>query len=335
MPVISLLLVLWLAQAVRATQGIAEFNRGEYQAARTHLEQASDDPQARAFLALTRAAMGECEGAAPELERQFAVRGDAALRRLSGLALAQCLIAAKRFDAAEPIVAELEKEFPADADTLYVSASLHMKAWNDAVYRMYQNAPASYRANQLSAEIFETQGKYAEAAAEYRKAIPKNPKAINLHYRLGRAILLQSHEPANLEEARAEFEGELALNPSDSVAEYQVGQILLAQGKAAEGAVRLERAMVLRPDFPEALIEVAKIRSAAKQYDEAAKLLERAVKLQPRSEVARYNLMMAYRNAGRAADAQREKTELDKLQSPPEGEFTDFLKRLGEKPPQK
>jgi tetratricopeptide (TPR) repeat protein len=114
-----------------------------------------------------------------------------------------------------------------------------------------------------------------------------------------------------------------------------VGQILLAQGKSAEGAARFERAMALRPDFLEALIEVAKVRSEAKQYDEAAKMLERAVKLQPRSEVARYNLMLAYRNAGRLADAQREKAELDKLQSPPEGEFTDFLKRLGEKPPEK
>jgi hypothetical protein len=43
--------------------------------------------------------------------------------------------------------------------------------------------------------------------------------------------------------------------------------------------------------------------------------------------------MIAYRNAGRTADAQREKAELDKLQRPPEGEFTDFLKRLGEKAP--
>ena len=87
----------------------------------------------------------------------------------------------------------------------------------------------------------------------------------------------------------------------------------------------------LRPDFPEALIAVAKLRSDAKRYPEAIGLLERAIKLQPRNETAHYNLMMAYRNAGRAADAQREKTELDKLQKPPEGEFTDFLKRLGDK----
>ena len=42
--------------------------------------------------------------------------------------------------------------------------------------------------------------------------------------------------------------------------------------------------------------------------------------------------MLAYRNSGQMDKARREKQELDKLQRPPEGEFTDFLKKLGEKP---
>jgi hypothetical protein len=43
--------------------------------------------------------------------------------------------------------------------------------------------------------------------------------------------------------------------------------------------------------------------------------------------------MMVYRNAGRAEDAQRQKAELEKLRQPPAGEFTEFLKKLGEKTP--
>jgi Tfp pilus assembly protein PilF len=314
------------AQTNPVVDGIAAFQRGDYKAARMNLERAPGDPQARLFLALTRAATGGCEGAVPELEK-----GLSSNRRLAGLALAQCHIAAKRFSEAGAMVAQLEKEFPTDADVLYVSADYHMKAWNEAIYRMYQNAPASFRVDQLSAEVFETQGKYTEAVAEYRKAIVKNPKAINLHYRLGRALLQQSHDPAILNQARREFEAELALNPSDAVAEYQVGQILTIEQKKPEAAAHFERAAELRPDFPEALIAVAKLRSDAKRYGDAIALLERAVKLQPRNETAHYNLMMAYRNGGRAADAQREKNELDRLQKPPEGEFTDFLKRLGEK----
>jgi tetratricopeptide (TPR) repeat protein len=279
--------------------------------------------------AVKRAIAGECDSVAGELGQEFS-KGS----RVAGIALAQCRIAAKQFDAAGPVVAQLQKQYPSDPDVLYVAANYHMKAWNDAIYRMYQKAPSSYRVDQLSAEVFETQGKYTEAIAEYRKALGKNPQAINLHYKLGRALLQQSHDPAALEQARKEFEAELALNPADAVAEYQVAQILGTQGHKAEAATRYERAAKLRPDFPEALIAVAKLRSEAKRYDDAVALLERAVKLQPRGEIAHYNLMMAYRNAGRTADAQREKAELDKLQKPPEGEFTDFLKRLGEKPPQ-
>jgi tetratricopeptide (TPR) repeat protein len=316
------------AQTNPVTDGIAAFHRGDYQAARVNLQRAPADPRARLFLALTRAATGECDAAIPELAKGFS-SGDN--RRLAGLALAQCHIAAKRFAEAGAIVAQLEKQFPADPDVLYVSADYHMKAWNDAIYRMYQKAPSSYRVDQLSAEVFETQGKYTEAIAEYRKAIEKNPKAINLHYRLGRALLQQSHDPAVLEQARKEFEAELSLNPSDAVAEYQVAQILVAEQQKPQAAPHFERAAELRPDFPEAIIAVAKLRLDAKRYADAIALLDRAVKLQPRNETAHYNLMLAYRSAGRTADAAREKIELDKLQKPPEGEFTDFLKRLGDK----
>ena len=331
-------LSLWLVIAQAAPsgtvkEGIADFNRGDYQNAGRILRQFPSDPNARAFLALTQAATGGCDAAIPELTRQFATKSSANLRRLTGLALAQCRIAAKQFLIAEPVVAQLEKEFPSDADVLYVAASFHMKAWNDAIYRMYQNAPASFRVNQLSAQVFEIQGRYTEAIAEYRKAIAKNPKAIDLHYRLARAILQQSHDPEALEAARTEFEAELALNPSDAVAEYQVAEILTTQQKKAEAAKHFERAAELRPDFPEALIAVAKLRSDAKRYPEAAQLLERAVALQPKNETAHYNLMLVYRNAGRTADAQRESAEIDKLQKPPEGEFNDFLKRLGENAP--
>src|SRR5258708_7844161 len=181
-----------------------------------------------------------------------------------------------------------------------------MRAWNDTLYEMYRKTPGSYRVNQISAEIFEIQGRYQEAAAEYRKAIEKNPAALNLHYRLGRALLLESHQSANLQAARKEFEAELALNPSDAVAEYQVGQILVAEQNPA-AARHFERAAELNPDFAEPLIALAKIKP-----DQAIPLLERAVKLQPSSESAHYSLMLAYRNAGRMEDAQREKAAFDK-----------------------
>ena len=314
-------------------KGIADFNRGQYRAALISLEKAADSPQRRTFVALTRAGLGQCDAAQPDLVEQFDKNTDPDLRRLAGLAAVQCHLAAARYDAALPILARLKTLYPTDADVLYQTARLHMKAWNDTLFEMFQKAPGSYRVNQVSAEIFEIEGHYAEAAAEYRKAIEKNPAAMNLHFRLGRVLLVESHAPENLALARREFEAELALNPGDAVAEYEVGQILLAGQQPAEAGQRFERAVAISPDFPEALEAVAKLRMDAKQYDQAITLLERVVRLQPKNEPAHYSLMLAYRNAGRSADAAREQAELDKLRQAPEGEFTDFLKRLGEKAP--
>jgi tetratricopeptide (TPR) repeat protein len=324
-----------LLAAQTTTDAIDAFHRGEYAGARQKLEKivsaSPNDAVARTFLALSQAATGSCEAARKELQQQFDRNTESSLRRLVGIALVQCDVASNRLGETWPVIEKLQKSFPGDADVLYETARVHMKAWNDAVFQMYQKTPASYRVNQLSGEIFEIQGRPQDAVAEYRKAIQKNPAALNLHYRLGRALLLESHEPANLREARKEFEAELALNPSDAVAQYQVGQILLAEQNPVGAAARFERAVSLNPDFAEALVALAKTKSDAKKYGEAITLLERAVKLQPGSESAHYNLMLAYRNAGRNEDARREKAALDKLNRPPEGEFTEFLKKLGEK----
>jgi tetratricopeptide (TPR) repeat protein len=331
MRAISLLALASCLAAQTAADGIDAFRRGRYADARRILEKAApSDAAGRTFLALSRAATGACDTARPDLAREFASTAEPQLRRLAGIALVQCGLAQNRVSEILPTLDALQKAFPTDADVLYEAAKVHMKAWNDAVFQMHQKTPASYRVNQLSGEIFETQGRYADAAAEYRKAIQKNPAALNLHFRLGRALLLQSHDPANLRDARKEFEAELALNPSDAVAEYQIGQILTAEQNPSGAATHFEKAAALDPNFAEPLIALAKTKRPA----EAIPLLERATKLQPASEAAHYALMMAYRNAGRAEDARREKAVFDQLTKPPEGEFTDFLKRLGDKPKQ-
>jgi tetratricopeptide (TPR) repeat protein len=317
--VISLLFATLLA-AQSVEQGVAQFHRGDYVAARATLEAAPESDTRNVFLALSQAATGQCGAAMPRFEREYRTPE---LRRLASLGRIQCLLSQDRVADAMPVIARLESEFPSDADVLYQSARLYMRAFNDTVSRLYQRAPSSFRVNQLSGEIFELQGRLPDAINEYRKAIAKNPAAINLHYRLGRALALESQ----LDEARREFEAELRLNPSDALAEYQVAQILAVQQKGGEAAERFERALALKPDFVEAMVALAKLRP-----ESAISLLEKATALAPRNESAHYALMIAYRNADRLGDAQKQKAELEKLQRPPEGEFTEFLKKLGEKP---
>jgi tetratricopeptide (TPR) repeat protein len=328
--------VIGQAQSDPLTEALDLYHHGQYLAAEAHLESLlKTDPNnatARTFLALTRAATGRCSGATKELETAVEKSENAALRRLAGLALARCQIAAQQFEQAFAVLYRLKQLHPEDADVLYETARAQMKAWNEIVREMFEKAPASFRVNQLSAEIFEIQGNYSEAVSEYRKAIEKAPNTLNLHYRLARALLMESHEPAAFSAARKEFEAELALNPNDAAAHYQIAQILEAQQKSEEAVPRLERAVELDPEFPEALIALGRTRLNAKRHDEAIALLEKAVQLAPQSESAHYAMMLAYRNAGRREDAQRQSERLNELQKSPEGEFTEFLKRIGEQP---
>ncbi len=331
----ALLSVELMASDSTREAGIAAFKQGRYSVALKSFKQAATDPGdkvARVFLALTEAALGECKTALPGLTANTDSL-DPVLYRLAGLAAVKCYSASGDDGGAFSLLQRLEARFPNDADVLYSSAKLNMRAFNDATFAMFQRVPASYRVHELSAEIFEIQNHYSDAAAEYRKAIELNPNAPELHFRLGRAILLQSHSPEALQQASAEFRSELKVNPEDSATEFQLGQIAQAQGKTADAKSHFERAASLSPRFVQALIALGNIHSRDKQYAQAISVLTRAIQIQPASESAHYALLTAYRNTGQMDKAKSEKAILDRLQKPPEGEFSDFLKRLGEKQP--
>jgi tetratricopeptide (TPR) repeat protein len=325
MQVTKLVFLAAALHAAAANDGISLFKAGRYSEAAAQLAH-STDPTSRAFFALSEAALNHCPSALPGLTATYS---DPTLTRLTGLAAVKC----------DPVnaftrLARLEQQFPNDPDVLYTAAKLHMKAFNDATFAMFQRAPASYRVHELSAEIFEVQNRYSDAVAEYRKAIALNPAAPDLHFRLGRALLLESHDPAVLDQAAAEFRSELQLSPEDSACEFQLGQIAQVKGNTADARSHFERALALSPDFVQALIALGKLASQSKDYPRAIFLLSRATTLQPSNETAHYALLTAYRDSGDLAKAQAEKAALDKLQKPPEGEFSEFLKKLGEKQPE-
>ncbi len=224
-------------------EGIEAFHAGRYSVAIDKLKLAvrsnSSDAVSVRFLALSEAAAGDCKTALPTLAKDPDV--------LAGVAAAQCYISSGENGAASALLDRLQSAYPNNADVLYTTAKFHMKAFNDATFRMFEKTPASYRVHELSAEIFEVESKYPDAAGEYRKAIALNPSAPDLHYRLGRALLMQSHEPASLSEAAAEFQAELRLSPEDGACEFQLGQIAQVQANTAEARTHFEKAISMTP----------------------------------------------------------------------------------------
>lgn len=323
-----------LAQVSVRDRGIAAFQEGRYSEALPELKTAAiqnpRDERAVVFLALDQAATGDCKAALSELSK---TRRDAQLDLLAGLAAAKCDSAAGDEAHTFARLAELKKRFPDNADVLYLDAKLHMKAFNDATYAMFQRTPGSYRVHELSAEIFEVQNRYTDAIGEYRKAIELAPDVPGLHFRLGRALLLASHSPDALKQAEAAFEAELKVSPEDAASEFQLGQIAQAQANLDGAEKHFERAVQLSPDFAQALIALGKVYAHGKHYGRAIAVLMRAVRLEPENEPAHYALMTAYRDSGQMDKAQAEEGVLQRLQKPPEGEFSEFLRKLGEAQP--
>ncbi len=324
-----------LCSSLRASEGVASFERGEYSQALEQLAPAAHngDETARVYLALTQAALGRCGEAMPVLTRE-SNSSNVSFARLTGIATARCYAAEGKLPEAITTAENLKKRFPSNADVLYVAAETEMKAFNDTTFAMFQRTPSSYRVHELSARIFEVQDRFADAVVEYGKAIELQPSAPDLHYRLGRAILLESHSPESLQHAADAFRAELKISPEDSASEYQLGQIAMAQAQTTDARQHFERALQLSPDFVSAMVALAGLYSHENQNPRAIALLARAAALQPDNEAVHYALLTAYRNAGDMDKARSEKETLDRLRKPPEGEFTDFLKKLGDSKPQ-
>jgi tetratricopeptide (TPR) repeat protein len=184
---------------------------------------------------------------------------------------------------------------------IYSDLSLH------ASQELADVAPSSSEAHQLNAESLEVQGKWDEAAAEYRWLLGHNPRAVGIHFRLGRLLLSKPDPEASMtDQAREEFQKELEIDPTNAGAEYVLGE-LARQAQEIPGAIEhFTRATRLDAGFGDAFLGLGMALVFNKQYSDAISPLETAVKLQPANPAGHYQLAIAYGHTGRKEDAKRE-----------------------------
>jgi tetratricopeptide (TPR) repeat protein len=299
------------------TEGTEQFQKGNYTAALNTftevLKLSPADARAIAYQQLTRAMLGDCARTINDLMLQAKRNPDPNLRRLAGIQAVHCLAAQGDYPEALPLLADLLNRNPNDADVLYEAAEIFNRAYNVSIVQLFERDPSSYRVNQLSAEILENQGRFAEAVGQWNKAIEKSPTALRLHEQLGRALLREAPQsPETLEHARTAFEAELKLNPQNALAELELGKIFFNQQKLDEAAASLEKSLQLRPLLAEAMVVLARVKNAQQKSEPAIKLLQRALQIAPGSEAAHTELIRIYRQLGKTKDAQREQAEMEK-----------------------
>jgi tetratricopeptide (TPR) repeat protein len=261
------------------------------------------DPERAANLAES----GHCPEALPLLKKSIRQTTNRDLKKRIGLDGVHCAMThATPYDALD-FLSVLSREYPRDPDVLYAASH----AYSDLSMRSSQDlaheAPFSFQVHQLNAEALEVQGRWDEAAAEYRKILEINPMLPGIHAHLGRALLSKPQpSPTEVEQARKNFEEELEIDPRNAVAEYVLGQ-LAADGNDSSTAIRhFERATKLDTSFAEAYLGLGMSLNSAKRFAEAIPALEIYEKVAPDSPTGHYQLAVAYTGAGRREDANRE-----------------------------
>jgi tetratricopeptide (TPR) repeat protein len=250
---------------------------------------------------------GHCPEALPALRRSAPHLADKTLKLKVGLATVRCAMSLDKREAALEALQWLNREFPHDPDVLYVSTHAFSDLSTRESLDLARGAPSSYQAHELNAEALEMQGKWDEAAKEYRWILKHNPELPGIHFRLGRLLLSKPDPSPNMvEEARKEMEAELKIDPNNAGAEYVLGELARQSQQWDEAIQHFSRAAKLDAGFGDAFLGLGASLIASKKFAEAIPPLETAVKLETGNPATHYNLAIAYSRAGRKVESEKE-----------------------------
>lgn len=256
---------------------------------------------------VTLAESGHCTEALPLLRKSIRQIPDKEFRKRAGLDGVHCAMTGKNPHEAIDFLQVLVRDFPRDPEVLYVATHVYSDLSLRTSQDLMQEAPFSYQVHELNAEALEIQGKWDEAAAEYRRILETNPFLPGMHARLGRA-LLSKPQPVReaIDEAKKNFEQELEVDPRNASAEYVLGDLAQGADDSAAAIRHFSRAVKLDSGFAEAYLGLGTSLVSAKRFTEAIPPLETYEKMEPDSPSGHFQLALAYNGAGRKEDANRE-----------------------------
>jgi tetratricopeptide (TPR) repeat protein len=257
--------------------------------------------------AITLAQSGHCDEALPLLKKSIRQIPNADLRKQAALTGVNCAMTHNaHYDALE-FLTVLSRDFPRDPEALYAATHAYSDLSLRASQDLAREAPFSYQVHLLNAEALELQGKWDEAATEYRKILDINPLLPGIHARLGRALLSRQQPPPEIvAQAKKNFEQELDIDPRNATAEYVVGQLAQDANDLSSAIRHFTRATKIDTGFSEAYLGLGTALVSAKRFAEAIPPLESYEKMAPDSPTGHYQLALAYTGVGRKEDANRQ-----------------------------
>lgn len=258
-------------------------------------------PQALAF-----ANKGQCKEALLILREGVPRIADKKLRLTAAMAEAKCGMAVGDQETAVAGLLRMKHDAPNDPEVLYIWAHYFSQIASMAAQQLVETAPISIQVQRLNAEALESQGKWDEAVAAYRRILETEPNTPEVHYHLARIILNNPATQNSTELAAKELEQEIKVNPGNAAAEFMLGELARRNGDWNTAIAHFTRASKLDVGFQEAYLALGMSLNSAGKFADAITPLEHYVKLQAEDPAGHYQLAMAYTRTGNKVAAQRE-----------------------------
>ncbi|MBA3438340.1 MAG: tetratricopeptide repeat protein [Pyrinomonadaceae bacterium] len=262
--------------------GIAHFRAGRFDQAVTILERflthAPDHVQARQLLGLSLVELGRNDAAIAQLEKTIGVASDDPAV-LYGLGISY-----------------LRQQYP---------------GVNEIIERLAKLPTGLAASHLLRGQTLLGRFEFERAVAEFEAAAKLNPDLPRLPYSLGLAYLKLGRN----KEAIAAFESELRRTPQDFSTLYYLAYLHEANEDLAASRSKLDAALKLESQSPEANALLGKILVKQGKATEALIPLEAATAKDPADPEKRFLLARVYQQLGRRMDAAREFAEVQRLKA--------------------
>lgn len=304
---------------IHANLGLIYFEERKFNAAvpelRTALKLKPSLANSAAILAMSLSELGHYSEAMPGLEKGYR-SADPEMKRMCGLQLERAYTGLKRDSDAVRIALEMERLFPNDPEVQYHDGKIFGNFAFLTMQKLWQASPDSVWKHQAEGEAFESQGSYEAAIGQYRDVLAQDPQRPGIHYRLGRVLLARSQKTGSKEDVSAaakEFEQELAIDPTNANAAYELAEIDRNAGQLEDAQKYFERALNGHNDFKEAHLGLAATLMALQKPELAVAHLRKSLALDPESEVAWWRLAQVERALGNSDEQKRALAEFQRL----------------------
>jgi tetratricopeptide (TPR) repeat protein len=227
------------------------------------------------------------------------------------LFLSNDLIKLGEWDSAASHLRQLSQRQPNNQEIWYLLGKVHMKLSELALGKLNEIDPNSVWVHEISGEIMESMKNFDGALIEYKKAVEIAPQQPGTHYLLGNAYWsLESWDVAT-----QQFREELLNDPSNCMAQWKLGNIVLEQHlDAGEALADVEKALAMCPSLVQARVDRARAFLKLDRNEEAMKDLQTAEQVSPEEPSIHFLLAQANRALGRIKEAQGEMGIFSKLE---------------------